>query len=393
MNYRRRLSIVMVLLVAMGFLASPIALWAQQQGGITRYVYDDNGRLRAVILPTGEIAIYEYDAAGNFTSIRRPAANTLEFLSFFPHEGGAGDQVTILGAGIGPGFLSVTFNGATATVIQASPAVIVAEVPNAATTGLIQANMPIGTLATPTPFTVLPRVRITPPSPIVFAGGTVQFTATVTPFPSDQSVQWSVNGIPGGSATVGTISTTGLYAAPNQTINATIRATSVAAPTLFGETQARVRNASDFAILTSPGVSVLKGTPITRITGLPLSVLRGSGPYQTIMQSIPVSVTIGPVITGIMPNNLVRGATTSITISGSNLSSATAIRFINANGTLDSTITASNIVVNPNGDSLTASVNVTASATLGQRVIMVEAAAGTSLTKNVNSNTITITSP
>ena len=36
-----------------------------QQGGTTRYVYDDNGRLIAVISPTGEANVYEYDAAGN----------------------------------------------------------------------------------------------------------------------------------------------------------------------------------------------------------------------------------------------------------------------------------------------------------------------------------------
>src|SRR5689334_16729348 len=106
MLHRRKLHIVLTLVMVMVLVMAPFSLLAQQ-GGTTRYVYDDNGRLRAVILPNGEVAVYEYDAAGNITAIRRPGANTIEFLSFFPHEGGAGDQVTILGSGIGPAYQSV----------------------------------------------------------------------------------------------------------------------------------------------------------------------------------------------------------------------------------------------------------------------------------------------
>ncbi|HEU4765959.1 MAG TPA: RHS repeat domain-containing protein, partial [Pyrinomonadaceae bacterium] len=44
------------------FLSVGIAT-AQEQA--SRYVYDDDGRLRAVIAPNGEAAVYEYDSAGN----------------------------------------------------------------------------------------------------------------------------------------------------------------------------------------------------------------------------------------------------------------------------------------------------------------------------------------
>jgi YD repeat-containing protein len=393
--------------MAVVLLMAPFSLPAQQ-GGTTRYVYDDNGRLRAVILPTGEVAVYEYDAAGNITAIRRPGANIIEFLSFFPHEGGAGDQVTILGSGIGPGYQSVTFNGVTATVIQATPSVLIAEVPNAATTGLIEVNMPGGTLQTPTPFAVLPHVRITPVAPIII-GATVQFSAVVTPLPADQSVTWSVNGITGGNTTVGTISAGGLYTAPNQTINAVVRATSVATPTLFGETQARVRDANGFGILPSSTISVSRGSVMTVFTNRPVSVLNGrtldrsfgqSAPVsillgrsldQSVGQSSPVSVSKGPVITGIAPNQLARGGTISLTLSGRNLDGATAIRFINPNGTLDTTVTVSNINVNAGGETLTTTVTVSASAALGQRVVMVEAMASTSPTASVGVNVIQIT--
>jgi len=408
MTHRRRLPIVFSLVMAVVLLMAPFSLPAQQ-GGTTRYVYDDNGRLRAVILPTGEVAVYEYDAAGNMTAIRRPGANTIEFLSFFPHEGGAGDQVTILGSGIGPGYQSVTFNGMTATVIQATPSVLIAEVPNAATTGLIEVNMPGGTLQTPTPFVVLPHVRITPAAPIIIIGATVQFSAAVTPLPADQSVTWSVNGINGGNATVGTISASGLYTAPNQTTNAVVRATSIATPTLFGETTARVRDANGFGILASSTISVSRGSVTTTLTERPVSVLNGrtldrsfgqSAPVsvllgrsldQSVGQSSPVSVTKGPVINGIAPNQLARGGTISLTLSGRNLDGATALRFINPNGTLDTTVAVSNINVNAGGETLTATVKVSASAALGQRVVMVEAMAGTSPTASVGVNVIQIT--
>ena len=67
-------------------------------------------------------------------------------------------------------------------------------------------------------------------------GSTTQFTATVTN-ETNTAVTWQVNGVTGGSATVGTISATGLYAPP-ATIPATnpvtITAVSVAVPTLVG---------------------------------------------------------------------------------------------------------------------------------------------------------------
>lgn len=59
-------------------------------------------------------------------------------------------------------------------------------------------------------------ITISPLSATVAVGGTQQFTAAVTNAPAgtDPTVSWSVNGIPGGDATVGTVSTFGLYSAP-----------------------------------------------------------------------------------------------------------------------------------------------------------------------------------
>ncbi len=54
----------------------------------------------------------------------------------------------------------------------------------------------------------------------------------------DQSVTWSVNGVPGGSAEYGTIDAAGLYTAPDEAPaegTATVRATSLADPSLHGD--------------------------------------------------------------------------------------------------------------------------------------------------------------
>jgi hypothetical protein len=56
-------------------------------------------------------------------------------------------------------------------------------------------------------------VTVSPSSVSLALGATQQFTAMVTGGPN-AAVTWSVNGIPGGNSTVGTISNSGLYAAP-----------------------------------------------------------------------------------------------------------------------------------------------------------------------------------
>src|SRR5205814_10249258 len=78
-SYRNKLKLTKLLraicrlLPAMLVCSALISSTPAQQGGTTSYVYDDNGRLHAVISPSGEAVVYEYDAAGNITSIRRLA--------------------------------------------------------------------------------------------------------------------------------------------------------------------------------------------------------------------------------------------------------------------------------------------------------------------------------
>lgn len=75
-----------------------------------------------------------------------------------------------------------------------------------------------------------PVVAVTPNSASMNIGTTQQFSATVTGT-ANTSVTWSVNNVAGGNSTVGTISASGLYAAPLSLptpASVTVRATSVA---------------------------------------------------------------------------------------------------------------------------------------------------------------------
>jgi YD repeat-containing protein len=265
-----------------------------QQGGTTTYVYDDNGRLHAVIAPNGEAVVYEYDAAGNITAIRRVAANSLSILSFSPHEGLPGDQVVFTGTGFGGGVNSVSFNGASATVFTVSPSRVVATVPPAATTGLVTITTPTGSVSTATPFTVA-GLRITPSFAAIKFGEGVQFTAEVLPATLDQSVQWAVEGIMGGNASVGTISTGGFYIAPNTRFSSlTIRATSVADNSRFGEAQVKVSDPNDVQSVLAASVSVSRGENVgTAALARPVAVQHGvSGDSQTGIAK-PVAVQYG----------------------------------------------------------------------------------------------------
>jgi YD repeat-containing protein len=388
-----------------------------QIGGTTRYVYDNKGQLRAVIIPNGEAAVYEYDPAGNFTAIRRLTATDFELIEFTPREGAIGTPVTIYGVGLKEEVSNVSFNGVSAQITSQTQTSVVATVPVGASTGPISVTTPRGTRTTSNNFTVK-GVRVTPEAPTVSSGRTLQFTANVAGL-LDPSVVWSVNTFVGGNNAVGTISPDGLYTAPDllsgPTTQFIVKATSVSEPSLFGEAQVTIPGqgggneflaqavsvrygtpqniASTFA--PARAVSVRYGTPpnnpLAYVSGNLVSVRYGSPPnIVTAPFNTRVSVSAGPVVSLITPATISKGATVSITVSGLNLIGASRILLIKEDGTVESTITVSNIVVNSGGTSLTASVAVDASTTTGRRVVSILANTGRTPLNEAGANTIEI---
>jgi hypothetical protein len=87
-------------------------------------------------------------------------------------------------------------------------------------------------------------IAVSPASATVRAGATKSFSATVTGS-TNTSVTWQVNGVAGGSAAAGTISSSGLYSAPNTVpvSNAvTVRAVSSADATATGTSDVTLQN-------------------------------------------------------------------------------------------------------------------------------------------------------
>lgn len=423
---------------------SPAAL--AQQGGTTRYVYDSNGRLHAVVAPSGEAVVYDYDAAGNLKAVRRLAADALEVFAFSPHEGSAGDHVELIGSGFGQGVSGVTFNGVAARVVEVGGGRLVAEVPDGATTGPIGVTTPGGsTTTTAEPFTILARIRVTPSPARVLPQDLVQFKALVTSLEGDRGVVWSVNGVVGGNAAVGTITPSGVYTAPaQQPFVIVVRATSVADPELFGEAEVLLRlsvqtvgaplvsvsrstvpNSRAFSAPVSvrrgdplglntpasPGVSVRYGslTPADRafaphvsvrrgsITGAavetaaPVSVRNGGDPGRDRTTSPFVSVNTGPHVAAVAPASVRRGTTVTLTLTGANLEGATALRFLNDAGNLDTTITVAGLTVSADGKTLTATLTVSATAAAGRRLVSVTTPAGVTTRADIGVNVIQIT--
>ncbi len=97
-------------------------------------------------------------------------------------------------------------------------------------------------------------VTVSSSSSSVLLGNTQQFTATVTGI-SNTAVTWSVNGVSGGNSTVGTISSTGLYTAPQDLpnpSNVTIQATSQANSTASGNAALTIASDIRVSVATNP---------------------------------------------------------------------------------------------------------------------------------------------
>ncbi len=126
-------------------------------------------------------------------------------------------------------------------------------------------------------------VTVTPNVSSVLLGNTQTFSAQVSNA-SNTAVDWSVNGVPGGNAAVGTISASGLYTAPadlpaNPAIQ--VRATSSADPTKSGSAQ--VTLASDIAIAIAPGMANVE---LGATQSLQASLTSSSHPDSTISWSL-----------------------------------------------------------------------------------------------------------
>jgi RHS repeat-associated protein len=196
----RSLSGVLALTLVVAVLnASARPAEAVECGAAAAYSYDAAGRLVGVRDAAGQSATYGYDAVGNITEVGRPGAPELSVLSLTPLRGPAGTSVTISGGCFSPVASEnvVSFNGAAAAVIAASPYRLVATVPPSAATGPV--TVTVGSAATTSDETftvtsaaVAPSIASVSPT-LVSPGGSV--TVAGSSFdPAAANVDVLVNG-------------------------------------------------------------------------------------------------------------------------------------------------------------------------------------------------------
>ena len=122
---------------------------------------------------------------------------------------------------------------------------------------------------TPPPTKVV--VSVSPTVSEVAAGSTLQFSSGVTGT-SNTAVEWSVNGITGGNPTVGTVTTTGFYAAPLSLPNpatVTVTATSVAQSSASGSGSVTISNPSAAVRLSPASTSVWAASTVQFVASAP----------------------------------------------------------------------------------------------------------------------------
>jgi hypothetical protein len=172
------------------------------------------------------------------------------------------------------------------------------------------------------PFGQSIQVTISPATASVPLGAKQQFTATVTGA-TDTSVTWSVNGTQGGDKTVGTISATGLYIAPN-----TLPASNPVSVTATSKADVS-KSASAAVTLTVPPLAITSVAPIVAMqdSGFVQLTIDGNGFTQASKVLVDgtaasgVTFVNGNQLTAQLDTSQLQPGTLTLTITDSSLTS------------------------------------------------------------------------
>ena len=250
-------------------------------------------------------AIYDGDAnhvGSTSAALSQTIANPAPTITgFAPTSGPAGTAVTIAGTDF-TGATAVTFNGSAATYTLNSATQITATVPTGATTGSIAVTTPSGTATSASPFTV--------------TTGSAPTIASFTP----------TGGTPGTSVTIKGTNLSGTTKVTFNGVSASFK----------------VKSASQITATVPPNAT----------TG-PIMVTTPGG---TAASASSFTIVAAPTITGFTPESGRVG--TVVTITGTNFTGTTAVKFGNKSATFTVTSATSISATVPNG-AKTGSISVT----------------------------------
>ncbi len=145
----------------------------------------------------------------------------VDITSFNPPTGGAGTLVTIEGIGFDADNLEqnvIELNSTILPIQSITEDTIEVEIPAGSETGAFIISNRNGRAVAPTQFVVPPSITLSPETTKVSIENTIEFDALVIPI-AGSTLEWSVDGIVGGNATVGTIDQNGVYTAPDDIPN------------------------------------------------------------------------------------------------------------------------------------------------------------------------------
>ena len=156
-------------------------------------------------------------AAASIEIVAGGGTEALSLTGFSPQQGAAGTEVVLTGSGFdagAPGRNIVELSGERVPVTIATSSSLTVVIPEGAGSGRFVARNRNGAAASDGMFNVPAGVSVTPEAPSLTVSAQLQFESSVVSSETNQ-VSWSVNGVTGGNALLGTITAQGLYNAPS----------------------------------------------------------------------------------------------------------------------------------------------------------------------------------
>ncbi len=215
--------------------------------------------------------------------------------------------VTLSGSGFVPGsYVSLNGVAVDGTVLSSGQITFQATLTNAQSATVIVCNPAPGASAShPLTLKVLPPISVvvSPAAAAVRLGGIQTFMATVANAVAP-SIVWSVNGQPGGNATVGWVTTNGVYSGPATQLPSTpvvVTATSTSNPSAYASGTVTLQNPLPVIQWLSPG-TLNHGSQLVTVKGTGFvagsQVICDGTPLPTTFVS-PTTLTAGLVV---LPN-------------------------------------------------------------------------------------------